>query len=76
MKLEVFQRVSAFLRSQGIEPGLDVLRLEPAEWKKLVSLSREWEKSVKLHVQPELTPEEIEDERKREAEIDLYWSAK
>ena len=76
MKLENFQRVASFLRAQGIEPKLDMLSLEPKEWRKLLDLAKQWEASVnKMHRQPELTPEEIEDENKREAALDLYWSA-
>lgn len=74
MKLENFQRVASFLRAQGIEPGLDMLRLEPQEWRKLLDLAKQWEESVRLHRQPELTKEEAELERKEEAEKDLYWS--
>lgn len=74
MKLENFQRVASFLRAQGIEPGLDMLRLEPSEWRKLLNLAKEWEASVKVHRQPELTKEEAELERKQDDEITMYWS--
>ena len=74
MKLESFQKVASFLRAQGIEPKLDMLSLEPKEWRKLLDLANQWEKQNKLHRQPELTPEEIELEKKQDAEELLYWS--
>lgn len=75
LNLHNFQRAASFLRAQGIEPNLDMLRLEPGEWRSLLDLAAEWEKQVKAHQQPTLTDEEIEEEKKREYEANLYHSA-
>ncbi len=74
MKLESFQRVASFLRAQGIEPGLDMLRLEPNEWRKLLNLAKEWEKTVESHKQPEMSEAELEEEKRLEAEKNLFHS--
>jgi len=76
MKLESFQRAVSFLRAHGIEPGLDMLSLEPKAWNSLLALVREWERANKMHRQPELTTEELELEKKAEDEELLYWSVK
>ena len=74
MKLDEFQRAVSFLRAQGIEPGLDMLRLEPDEWDSLLVIVTEWEAAVSTHAQPELTKEEQELEDKAEREANLYHS--
>jgi hypothetical protein len=75
MRLESFQKVVSFLRSQGIEPGLDMLRLEAKEWNKLLKLANEYEKTVEQHTQPELSEAELEEEKRIEAEANLYHSS-
>lgn len=74
MKLENFQRVASFLRAQGIEPGLDMLRLEPNEWRKLLNLAKEWENSVSDHRQPEMSEQELAEEKRLEDEKNLFHS--
>jgi hypothetical protein len=75
MRLESFQKVVSFLRSQGIEPGLDMLRLEAKEWNKLLKLANEYEKTVEQHTQPELSEAELEEEKRIEAEANLFHSS-
>lgn len=74
MKLDSFQRAATFLRAQGIEPGLDMLRLEPGEWRKLMALVKEYEKAVESHRQPEMSEAELEEEKRLEADANLFHS--
>ena len=76
MTLTSFQKVASFLRSQGIEPTLDMLSLETKEWRKLLKLANEWEAQTKLHTQPEPTKEELEMERIQENDKNLYHSSR
>lgn len=75
MKLASFQKVASFLRSQGIEPKLDMLSLETKEWNKLLKLANEWEAQAKMHTQPELTEEEMEADKIADDKETLFYSA-
>ena len=76
MKLEEFQRMCAFLCSQGIEPDLDMLRLEAPELERLLDLTEQWEELQKeLITQPTLTDVEIEEEKENERIALLYHSS-
>jgi hypothetical protein len=76
MKLTSFQRAVSFLRAHGIEPKLDMLSLEPREWDKLLSLVREYEKTVEQHRQPELSEAELEEEKRIDDDENLYHSCR
>jgi hypothetical protein len=75
MTLDEFQRVVNFLRGQGIEPTLDMLRLEAQEWNLLLDLTIQWEKTKEKIYQPTFTEEELEEEKEKERLEILYHSA-
>jgi len=74
LNYDQFQRCAQFLRAQGIEPTLDMLRLEPNELRTLLSLADEYEKVLAAHKQPELSEAELEEEARQEADENLFHS--
>ena len=69
-----FRGAAQFLQAQGIEPTLDMLRLEPGEWNCLMNLVAEYEAIVAAHKQPELSEAELEEETRLEADENLFHS--
>ena len=74
LNYDQFQRAVLFLKAQGIEPTLDMLRLEPFELRTLLSLADEYEKVLAAHKQPELSEAELEEEKRLEAVENLFHS--
>lgn len=74
MNYNEFQKAVSFLKAQGIEPTLDMLRLESGEWNRLMKLVAEYEKEVQAHKQPEMSEAELEEEKRIEADENLFHS--